>query len=107
MISDFLNHNVLCTTQNWFVAPDGKQYRAIWGKLNAIHEAGKELGFIPNRSHANWFYEIGKTIIMGCQILYLLRCDEKPNTEIVKDSSADEKGETKYSERPTMIYITA
>jgi len=54
----YINQKVLLTSQNWFYAPDGKQYKAVWGTLKGIHEAGKTLGFIPNRSHANWFLEI-------------------------------------------------
>jgi hypothetical protein len=103
MTTDFIGKNVLCTTQSWFVAPDGKQYRAIWGKLKAIHEAGKTLGFIPNRAHANWFYEIGETIIMGCEVLFVILSEEKPNTEKVTELSSTDG---KEYERPTMIYLS-
>lgn len=105
MTQDYVGKKVLCTCQSWFVAPDGKQYKALWGELKAIHEAGKTMGFIPNRAHANWFYEIGGMVIMGCQILFLVKCDDRPNTEKVKDWTAtDEKGLSEY-ERPTYIYI--
>jgi hypothetical protein len=105
MHGDFINQNVLCTCQSWFIAPDGVQYRAIWGKLKAIHEAGKTLGFIPNRSHANWYYEIGEAMIMGCQVLYLIKCEEEPATGPVKDYSADASSGIKEYERPSLIYI--
>lgn len=61
----YINKKVLITTDRWFYGTDGKQYRAVYGTLKGIHEAGKTLGFIPNRSHANWFIEIGSITIMG------------------------------------------
>jgi hypothetical protein len=105
MISEFLGQNVLCTCQSWFIAPDGKNYRAIWGKLHSINEAGKTLGFIPNRSHANWFYEIGNMMIMGCQIMYLIKCEHEPNVANVPDYSADAANGIKEYDRPTTIYL--
>lgn len=105
MTTDFVGHNVLCTCQSWFVGPDGKQYKAIWGNLKAVHEAGKTMGFIPNRSHANWFYEIGNSVIMGCQVLYMIKCEAKPNVEPVKDWQADATNGLKEYERTTFIYL--
>jgi hypothetical protein len=102
----FLNKKVLVTTQNWFYGSDGKQYRSVWGTLKGVHEAGKTLGFIPNRSHANWFIEIGDMVIMGCQVMYLIQCDNI-NTSDVFDWVTDnqkENGINKYT-RPTAIYI--
>jgi len=100
-----INKKVLITTQNWFTAPDGKDYKSCWGTLKAIHEAGKSLGFIPNRSHANWFIEVGNMIIMGCQVMYVIDCPEKPKMEMVKAwTSHAEKGIIEY-DRPTIIYM--
>lgn len=105
-MQDFVNKKVLITTTNWFFGPDGQQYRAVWGTLKAIHEVGKTLGFIPNRSHANWFVEVGKMVIMGCQVMYLIRCDDKPITDKEKTYGfTDVKGYVEY-ERPGSIYIT-
>lgn len=106
-MQNFINKKVLITTQGWFYGKDGKQYRAVHGTLKAIHEAGKTLGFIPNRSHANWFVEIGNMIIMGCQVMYLQQVDEV-NTGNVIDWNYDKDSEEKSVsyERPTSIYIT-
>jgi hypothetical protein len=103
-MKNLIDQKVLITTQGWFYGPDGKQYKAIWGTLKAVHEAGKSLGFIPNRSHANWFIEVGEMIIMGCQVMYLIRCDNKPETGFVGDYSVKENGLLEY-ERPGHILI--
>src|SRR6186713_78831 len=100
-----IGQNCLITTSQWFVAPDGCEYRAVYGKLIAIHEAGKTLGFIPNRSHANWFIEIGNMIIMGCQVMYIAACKDEPNFGLAKawSSKSDNSGIAEY-ETPTKIY---
>lgn len=105
MIKEYLNQKVLVTTQNWFVAPDGKEYRSAWGTLKGVHEAGKTLGFIPNRSHANWFLEVGKMNIMGCQVLYVIQCPEKPNVDEKVKCWSNQNGDFKEYERPTLTYI--
>lgn len=103
-MKDHIGKNVLINCQNWFTAPDGKDYKAVWGKLIAIHEAGKMLGFIPNRSHANWFIEIGNMQIKGCQVLYFIVCENEP---LFVDSEAwnttTEHIIVKY-QRPCVIY---
>jgi hypothetical protein len=107
-MKNFINKKVLVTTQSWFYGKDGKQYKAVYGTLKAVHEAGKTLGFIPNRSHANWFIEIGEMIIMGCQVMYIVEC-EKINTSSVTDWTTEGQGEKgiKEYERPTAIYVTS
>jgi hypothetical protein len=104
-MQDFIGQKVLITTYGWFYGSDGKQYRAAWGTLKAIHEAGKTLGFIPNRSHANWFVEIGNLVIMGCQVMYVMRSEEKPYTGPVEDYQTDSvHGITEYK-RPGAIWV--
>lgn len=103
-MQSFINRKVLITTSAWFYGPDGKQYRAVWGTLKAIHEAGKTLGFIPNRSHANWFVEVGNMVIIGCQVMYVLQVDEEPDTGIVHDYSTT-TGILQEFDRPTQILI--
>lgn len=101
-----IGKKVLVTTQNWFYAPDGKNYRAAWGTLRGVNEAGKTLGFIPNRSHANWFIDVGALTIMGCQVMYVLDCPEKPADGMVEDYTSND-GNLKCFTRPSAIYITA
>ncbi|WP_276483572.1 hypothetical protein [Paraflavitalea pollutisoli] len=83
MIDKYVGKKVLITTSEWFVGPDGKDHRAVWGTLNGVHEAGKALGFIPNRAHANWFYDIGGVVIMGCQVKYLCLCPDQPSPDVL------------------------
>lgn len=104
-MQEYIGKKVLITTQNYFIGKDGKQYRSVHGTLNAIHEAGKTLGFIPNRAHANWFIEVGDMVIMGCQVMYLEQV-ECVNTASTKDWKDDEKGGIIEYSRPTLIYIT-
>jgi len=96
---------VLVTTQNWFYGPDGIQYRAVWGTLNSVNDAGKMLGFIPNRAHANWYLIVGAMSIMGCQAMYVLECPERPPA-IAKNDYTIKDDELKYFDRPSPIYIT-
>ena len=70
----------LISTDNWFVAPNGEQYNAVWGK--ATYTTTKEsMGFNPVRS-TNWFVKVGESensiLIAGCQIHYAIRTDKKP-----------------------------
>lgn len=101
-----IGKNVLVTTQNWFVADDGLEYKALWGKLKAIHTTQDTLGFTPSRQNTNWFVEIGGMVIAGCQVLYLNACDHKPNNSKAMGWSASaDKGYFEY-QRPTFIFIS-
>lgn len=101
----YIGKNVLLTTGEWFTAPDGNNYKAAWGELKGIHEAGKTLGFIPNRSHANWFIEIGNMTIMGCQVRYVIQCDNKPSDGKARNWAADATNGIKEYESPCQIYF--
>ncbi len=100
----YIGKKVLVTTSDWFLAPDGLKYQGAWGTLNSINEAKESVGFAINRAHANWFIEIGNMVIAGCQVLYLISCEDKPETGTVEDWTS-EGGGTKYS-HPSSIYIT-
>lgn len=82
MIEKYIGQKVLAQTSAYFVGPDGKDHNAIWGTLNGINKVPKELGFIPNRNMANWYYEIGDTVIMGCQINYMSLCPDEPKDNV-------------------------
>ncbi len=82
-MKDLIGMNVLLTCSACFYAPDGVLYRGVWGKLKAVHEAKNVFGFVPNRAHANWIIEIGDMQIMGCQVLYSIKCPNKPDFKIV------------------------
>ena len=96
----------LITTDSWFVAPDGKQYRAVWGKVRIVDDS--ILGIKTNRNSSNWFAIVGEeekqVIIAGCQIHYSVGCPERPYTHEVEGVELKENGPVRYM-RPSFIYI--
>jgi hypothetical protein len=101
-LQNFIGKKVLITTQNWFYGKDGKQYKACYGTLKAIHESGKTLGFVPNRAHANWFVEVGSMIIMGCQVMYIDQADSVELGNVQEWTTKD--GDCNVFTRPSTIY---
>lgn len=97
----------LITTDNWFYAPDGLKYRSVWGEVAILEDSF--LGVKTNRNSSNWYAHVGSDakgiIVAGCQIHYAVRCEERPNTERVKDVSYDSGTGIKEFERPSEIYI--
>lgn len=97
----------LITTDAWFYAPDGKQYRAAWGDVEIIEDTF--LGLKTNRNSSNWFAKVGNEkkhiIIAGCQIHYAIRCEEKPDTSLSEDWQADAQNGIKFYTHPSSIYI--
>jgi len=71
----------LVTTDNWFYGPDGQNYKAAWGRCY-IGKTAEQLGFTPLRPSTNWYLCVGvdgkEIIIAGCQIHYVIRCEERP-----------------------------
>ena len=70
-----IGQNFLITTDNWFFAPDGEQYRAVWGKVTAILDSTKTLGVTTNDKSTNWYVVIGNMVVAGCQIHYAIQAD--------------------------------
>jgi len=74
---DFNDKCVLITTNDWFYAPNGQQYKAVWGKVK-ICKSENLLGVKPH-NYANWFVIVDDVVLIaGCQIHYVLLCDQKP-----------------------------
>lgn len=96
----------LITTDAWFYAPNGIQYRSAWGDVEVVSDS--ILGIKTNVRSSNWFAKVGTennhVIIAGCQIHYAVKCDTEPNQGSAKDYSI-ENGEVKNYERPNHIYI--
>lgn len=67
---------VLITTDNWFYAPDGKQYRSAYGTVRGIHTDEKTLGIRTNARSTNWYVQVGDLMIAGCQVHYAVRTDK-------------------------------
>ena len=97
----------LITTDNWFMAPDGYEYRSVWGEARVV-EANEALGIKTNRNSTNWYVKIGSEknhmILAGCQIHYAARCDHEPNIGDKKDYTTSGGNHLEYSRR-TKIYI--
>jgi len=96
----------LITTDSWFIAPDGVQYKAVWGEVNIVDDT--ILGIKTNRGSANWFAKVGTekkhVIVAGCQIHYACKTEQEPFTGKVKDWSLDASNYNE-EETPTRIYI--
>jgi len=97
----------LITTDAWFYAPDGKQYKGVWGEVEIVSDT--ILGIKTNARSSNWYAKVGSeenhVIIAGCQIHYACKSKNKPNTDLTADYTVD-AGECKNYNRPTSIYIT-
>lgn len=96
----------LITTDNWFLAPDGKQYRSAWGEVEVLEDS--ILGVKTNRNSSNWYAKIGDEknhiIVAGCQIHYAIRSEEKPTeTETYRNVFHD--GSTKLERVDCNIYF--
>lgn len=88
----------LITTSEWFVGPDGDNYRAVYGKATA-KEVKDEMGFKPNARNANWYVKVEgdsqHMVIAGCQVKYAVRTDEQPTIKIMPENPT-EADERKY-----------
>lgn len=100
--SELTGKNVLVTTQNWFITPNGEEKKAIWGKLNGIFKDTDTLGFAVNRPNTNWYVSIGNMTVAGCQILYLVQSDECNFGDA--DGFYTHDGKPVVTPRPTFIY---
>lgn len=73
----------IVTTDNWFYAPDGNSYKAVWGEVSILEDTF--LGVKTNKNSANWFAKVGSednfVIVAGCQIHYAVRSENEPNTQ--------------------------
>lgn len=65
----------LITTNEWFIAPDGKQYRAVFGTVKAVQSSEETLGVRTNARSTNWYVEIGCVTLAGCQVHYAIRAE--------------------------------
>lgn len=72
----------LVSVEDWFVAPDGDTYCAVWGTCKVLN-IDEVFNFNVIRPSTNWYLQIGKdgreVIAAGCRIHYAVRCPEKPN----------------------------
>lgn len=92
----------LITTREWFIAPDGHQYRSVWGEVEIFEDTF--LGIKTNRNSSNWYIKVGTEenhiIIAGCQIHYAIKCEHVYTGDVYDSESTTG---TKFV-RPTLIY---
>lgn len=102
-----MNGKYLINTDEWFVAPNGNSYKAVWGDVQILEDSF--LGLKTNRNSTNWFAKVGSedkhVIIAGCQIHYAVKCEQKPNTAPSKEWLADTTNGLKEYTAPSRIYV--
>lgn len=96
----------LISTSDWFYAPDGRQYKAVWGDVSILQDSF--LGVKTNAISANWYAKVGTeenhVIVAGCQIHYAVKSEKEPNNGKVVDDNFHE-GKYVETERLSRIYI--
>lgn len=97
-----IGSKALVTTDTWFFAPDGKNYRAVYGTIKSVNTAEATLGIKPNGRSANWYLEIGNMTIAGCQVHYAVKTD-KCNLGRFQNWSSNDAGVAEF-ESPSAIY---
>ena len=101
-VSAMIGKKAIITTDEWFYAPCGGQYRAVFGTVHAIESSEETLGIKTNARSTNWYVRIGRMIVAGCRVHYIVATDECPPGEI-KDVDIT-NGEVKSITRPTHVY---
>lgn len=95
----------LITCDSYFIANDGEEYRAVWGKCT-IYESKEKFGFVPARPYANWVVEVGKgeksVIMAGCQVHYAVQCKKRP----IKKSGKFKQANSEVIYPKNRIYFT-
>lgn len=97
-----IGDNALITTNDWFYAPDGKKYKAVFGQVKGIEKTEDVLGIKTNAKSTNWYLLIGNMIVAGCQIHYAVKTDSV-NLGQVPDYHYNSEKVLKHT-RPTEIY---
>ena len=61
-------------------------------------------GIKTNRGSTNWYVVIGKMIIAGCQVHYVIQCDECYSLRGTREEVYE--GEVKENKVMSRIYVT-
>lgn len=99
-----IGDKALITTNDWFFAPDGRSYKAVYGTVKAVHTAEETLGVKTNARSTNWYVEIGNMTIAGCQVFYLVKTDNVHLGDATDYQRVDSTGVFVESQRPSNIY---
>lgn len=97
-----LGDKVLVSTDSWFFAPDGRQYRAVYGRVTQVSDSKVTLGIQTNSRSTNWYIMVGNILIAGCQVHYVIKTDDCNTSDFRNFEVKD--GEVKHFWQPTSIY---
>jgi len=75
ILSNSVGKNILITTDDWFFAPNGQQYKAVFGELIGVFSDEETLNIKTNDRSTNWYVVVGGMVIGGCQIHYAILTD--------------------------------
>ena len=95
---------LLITCEDWFLAPDGQQYKGARGTVRSVSDSQAVLGVRTNAKSANWYVQIGCLLIAGCQIHYAVECAEPPNFGRSPEAIWGPPDGIREFDRPTMIF---
>lgn len=100
-----IGKKALITCDNWFYAPDGKQYRAVHGTVHAVRSSEDALGVRTNARSTNWYVEIGNMTLAGCQIHYAISAPECEFGKVGDWNNTPASPQEPFEyERPSSIY---
>ena len=96
----------LITTEEWFIAPDGYQYRSAWGTCKILN-IDEIFNFKVRQPSTNWYLEVGENgkeiIIAGCHIHYAVRSEKFPKDNLRGKFYMDTETKSEYN--VSRIYI--
>ena len=97
-----IGQKALITCDNWFYAPDGREYRAVFGTVKSVRTSEQTLGIKVSVRSQNWYVQIGCMTIAGCQIHYAISTAKCSFDKTVQ--WAMHEGQVKESIRPPVIF---
>lgn len=99
-----IGQKYLINTDAWFFAPDGENYKSVFGTVHAVVDSEAALGVRTNARSTNWYVVVGDMIVAGCQVHYAVRADSvnfTPSSNI----ELEYQGERRLAKAPlTRIY---
>jgi len=85
-----IGEKYLITAEDWFFAPDGENYRAVFGTVHGVIDAAEALGVKANARSTNWYVLIGDMLLAGCRVHYVLRADHyNPRPSVLAEIDHD------------------
>ncbi len=97
-----IGDQIVVTSSDWFVAPDGKFYKSAYGTIKGIYETKQVLGIITNSRSTNWYLQVGNLTIGGCRVHHIVKTSPervvfKPQIQVMPDGSTKEMANVIYN----------